>query len=85
MAPAIEKHAAVLEPLHKAIGAKSKKETIEWSDELLKNFKDAQEIPQMDKLPCVVPSVPTTYVSPPNLFLKHSSKRIKSKCCVHYK
>ena len=42
MAPAIKQHGPALEPLHKAIGAKSKKETIDWTEELLQTFKSAQ-------------------------------------------
>ena len=34
MAPSIPGHATVLEPLHKAIGEKSKSQPIEWDDNL---------------------------------------------------
>ena len=44
MAPAIQNHGPALEPLHKAIGEKSKKETIQWTEELIKVFEDAQKI-----------------------------------------
>merc|ERR1712055_968752 len=43
MAPSIPGHAEVLEPLHKAIGDKSKSQPIEWNDELRAAFKAAKE------------------------------------------
>merc|ERR1712079_724740 len=43
MASAIENHGKVLEPLHQAIGAKSKKEKITWTEKLLAAFKEAQK------------------------------------------
>ena len=43
IAPSIPGHASVLEPLHKAIGDKSKSQPIEWDEELKKAFKMAKE------------------------------------------
>ena len=43
MAPSIPGHAEVLEPLHKAIGDKSKSQPIEWDDNLRTAFKAAKD------------------------------------------
>ena len=43
MAPTIPEHAIYLEPLHRAIGDKSKSDPIEWTEELKTAFKTAQE------------------------------------------
>ena len=43
MAPSIPGHAEVLEPLHKAIGDKSKSQPIEWDDNLRTAYKAAKE------------------------------------------
>ena len=42
MAPAIPKHGAILAPLHMAMGDKSGSTPIEWTDELISAFKNAQ-------------------------------------------
>ena len=43
MAPAIADHATFLEPLHAAIGDKSKSDPITWDDKLEDAFKRAQD------------------------------------------
>ena len=43
MAPTIPEHAIYLEPLHKAVGEKSKSDKIEWTEELKHSFKIAQD------------------------------------------
>ena len=43
MAPAIKDHGETLDPLHKAIGAKSKSDKIEWTEDLKTAFENAQK------------------------------------------
>ena len=43
MSTAIPDYAKILEPLHQAVGDRSKKDAIEWSEELKAAFKRAQE------------------------------------------
>ena len=42
MASAIKDHGETLDPLHKAIGAKSKSDKIEWTEDLKSAFQNAQ-------------------------------------------
>ena len=48
MAPSIPGHAEALEPLHKAVGDKSKSQPIEWDDELRAAFRTAKD--SLDKI-----------------------------------
>ena len=51
MAPSIPGHAEALEPLHKAVGDKSKSQPIEWDDALRAAFRTAKD--SLDKIQTV--------------------------------